>query len=292
MRYWDKYLLPGSVEEALDALAHFEGQAPLLAGGTDLLIDFMLSDVKVPAVIDVMRIPGLDRVEIEDDEIVIGACATLTHVARSPIILRSFPHLVEAIKTIGSVQIRNAATVIGNVANASPAADCVPPLLTSDCRVVISGREGEREIDLKAFLHGPRQTACSGDEVILALRIPLPETGRVSKFEKLGLRRAMAIAVVNVAVSITMQDGKGERARIALGSVAPTAVRALQAEQRLVGSELDDRALYEASELAVEATSAIDDFRASAAYRRKMVRALTLRSLRRVRDQLGGAEIH
>jgi len=285
-RYWDRYLVPASIEETLEELARFEGHAPILAGGTDLLIDLMNNEAHVPAVIDITQIPGTNRVEVENGDVVIGACATLSDVARSGIVQQSIPHLAEAIKTIGSVQIRNTATVVGNVANASPAADCVPPLLTMDCRVVIVGREGQRTIDLEAFLQGPRQTACRKDEVIVALRIPLSRTSRASKFAKVGLRRAMAIAVTNVAVSVSMVNGKVEKARIALGSVAPTAVRAIQAEERLVSTELDDVSLHEASELAVGAASPIDDFRGSADYRRKMVRVLTLRSLQRVRDQL------
>jgi carbon-monoxide dehydrogenase medium subunit len=284
--YWDRYLVPTSVEETLAVLADYEGKAPLLAGGTDLMIDLMNDTKQVPAVIDITRIPGMDEVRVDDGELVIGACATLSDVANSSAVQRSFPHLVEAIKTIGSVQIRNVATVVGNVANASPAADCVPPLLIEDCRVAIVGREGEREVKLETFLLGPRQIACEKDEVIVALHVPLPGEWAAAKFEKLGLRRAMAIAVVNVAVSVSMRNGEVEKASIALGSVAPTAVRARQAEASLIGGTLDEASLNEASELAVQAASPIDDFRASANYRRKMVQALTLRCLQKAQGQL------
>lgn len=285
-RYWETYLVPAGIEETLEQLAAFQGEAPILAGGTDLLLDLMNNNRHVPAVIDITCIPGQSKIEVEKDELVIGACATLYDVARSGIVQQFAPQLVRAIKTMASLQIRNIATVGGNIANASPAADCVPPLLTADCRVVIASQEGHRETPLNTFLLGPGKTECALDEVIVALRIPLPSSKTASAFEKLGLRRAMAIAVTNVAVSVSMANGQVERARIALGSVAPTAVRAFEAEELLVNTRLEDETLQEASELAMRATSPIDDLRGSAIYRRKMARALTLRGLQQVRDQL------
>ncbi len=286
--FWDEYLIPTSEEEALEYLEAFEGEAPILAGGTDLLVDFELTHQHVPAVIEITRIPEMGQVSAHDGELSIGATTTLSALERSKNLQRAAPHLVEAIKSIGSVQVRNMATLVGNVATASPAADGVPPLLTLDAQVEISGANGHRVIPLLSFLLGPRETDCGPEELIVGLRFPIPNERTACGFKKLGLRRAMAIAVVNLAILITMVNGKVERARIALGSVAPTAVRAQEAEERLVGTKLDDESLLEASELAVKATSPIDDFRATAAYREKMIRTLTRRYLERVRDQLKG----
>lgn len=260
----------------------------MIAGGTDLILRLHEQGVRVPAVVDITRIPDLDKVEIRKDKLVLGACSTLSNIASSSVVKKIAPHLVEAVLAIGSVQIRNIATLVGNVANASPAADGIPPLLTMDCQIAIESKNGQRLLPLDSFLLGPNKNACEPGEVIVGLHLHIPEQRTASVYERVSLRHAMVVAVANVAASVTFNNGKIGCARIALGAVAPMVIRAFEAEQCLTGVELDDEVMIEASELAVKITSPIDDFRASAAYRRKMVRALTLRSLRRIRDQLNG----
>jgi carbon-monoxide dehydrogenase medium subunit len=289
-RHWGQYLLPENLSEAFEALSYFEGSAPVIAGGTDLILRLHEQGVRVPAVVDITSISDLDKVEIRKDKLFLGACSTLSNIASSSVVKKVSPHLVEAVLSIGSVQIRNIATLVGNVANASPAADGIPPLLTMDCQVAIESKNGRRLIPLDSFLLGPNKNACEPGEVIVGLHLHIPEQRTAGVYERVSLRRAMVIAVASAAVLVTTDNGKVDHARIALGAVAPTVIRAFEAEQYLTGVELDEDVIIEAAELAVKNTSPIDDFRGSATYRKKMIRVLMLRSLRRIRDQLHGRD--
>jgi CO/xanthine dehydrogenase FAD-binding subunit len=289
MRYrWQSYESPVTVTDALALLHEYQGHAKLLAGGTDLLIDLDREDVVTPAVVDITNILALQEVREIGEYWEIGAAVTLSQVLQHQALSQLAPHLMEAIEMIGSVQIRNAATLVGNVANASPAADSVLPLLTMDAGVVIAGSEGQRVIPLKAFLLDVGSTACGPEEMVIALRVPKSSKQWIGAFEKLGLRQAMAIAVVNVAASVAWNDGKVADARLALGAVAPTPLLVEEAQQRLLGTELEEDTIAEVSSLAKEAASPISDVRASASYRADMTKALTLRCLQRIRVQRYG----
>lgn len=284
MRYrWQVHERPKTVLEAVALLQEYEGQARLIAGGTDLLIDLDQEDLVVPAIVDVTSIPSLDGIREREDCWEIGAGVSLTAVLHHRSLSRAAPHLMEAIEVIGSVQIRNVATLVGNVTNGSPAADGVLPLLTLDAEVVIVGPEGERIAPLKDFFIGPRTTICGSRELVVGLRVPKPRRSWIGAFEKVGLRQAMAIAVVNVAANVVWADGTVADARIALGAVAPTPILAQKASKILRGTSLEDEAIERASRIASGAASPINDVRAGARYRSKMVQALTRRCLHRIR---------
>jgi len=288
MFHWQAYESPSTVNDALTLLHDYQGGAALMAGGTDLLIDLNRKDAVVPAVIDLMTIPELQQITDEDEYWEIGATVTLSQLLRHQELTRLAPHLMQALLVIGSVQIRNSATLVGNVTNASPAADGVLPLLTLNAAVIIASAHGERVIPMDSFFHGPRATACGIEEMVIALRIPKPSLYWVGAFEKLGLRQAMAIAVVNVAGNVAWVNGKVESARLALGSVGPTPLLAEQASQCLLGTGLEDKVIKKAGSLAQETARPIDDIRGSASYRSKMVRVLTVRCLQRIRAQYVG----
>ena len=282
---WRAYERPSSVDDTLILLHDYQGEAALMAGGTDLLIDLERKDAVVPAVLDLTTIPELQQITEEDKYWEIGATVTLTQLLQHQELTRLAPHLMQAILVIGSVQIRNSATLVGNVTNASPAADAVLPLLTLDTEVVIASAHGVRVMPLDSFFHGPQTTACGVEELVIALRIPKPSLDWTGAFEKLGLRQAMAIAVVNVAGNVAWVNGEVESARLALGSVGPTPLLAEQASQCLLGTRLEDKVIEKAGSLAQETARPIDDIRGSATYRSKMVRVLTIRCLQRIRAQ-------
>jgi len=289
MRYrWQAYECPSTVEDALSVLRRHQGRAALIAGGTDLVVDLDRNDMVIPAVVDLMAIPALQTVRDLGSAWEIGAAVTLSQILQHQGLCEFAPHLKHAIEGIGSIQIRNAGTLVGNVTNASPAADAVLPLLTMDASIVVLGRKGERVLPLKDFFIGPGSTRCDAEEIVTSLRLPKPEFPWTGAFEKLGLRQAMAIAVVNVAGNLLWVNGEVAQARLALGAVAPTPMLAEQAAHILVGTKLEDEAIREASRLAREAATPIDDVRASASYRSKMVQVLTWRCLARIREHLEG----
>jgi carbon-monoxide dehydrogenase medium subunit len=286
-RLWDEYIIASSVRGAVQALQYYGDQARLIAGGTDLILLLEQAHQTLPAVIDLSQIPELREVYADADEIVIGAGVTFGELQASPLIAAHAPSLQQAAVTVGSIQIRAVATLVGNIVNASPAADGVPPLLTLDARVVIAGPGGtERQTALEHFARGPRQVDLAFGEMVTQVRFP--KYGQASRgvFLKVGLRRAMAIATVNAAVRLEMADHRVTAARIVLGSVAPTVVRAGEAEQFLMGESLSEAVIAQAGQAARRAARPINDFRASAAYRLQMVDNLVQQGLRLLSDSL------
>ena len=283
--HWDIYETPQTVEEALDRLAEYREEAAIIAGGTDLIVDLDQNDGFHQTLIDVSHISGLGQINTMGDEVSIGANVTLSDILHAPAIRDLCPYLVGAIETIGSVQIRNIATLVGNIANASPAADGVLPLLALDSYLVLKSHRGERQVPLRTFFTGPGQTVSKPDELITEVRFEKPGSNSAGAFEKIGFRHAMAIAIVNAAAFVALEEGRVVEARIALGSVAPTPVLASDAEQFLLRTSLQERDVKRASELVQRACSPIDDVRSGAEYRKKMVKTLTFRVLTRIREQ-------
>jgi CO/xanthine dehydrogenase FAD-binding subunit len=278
---WDAYVMAGSVREALQAVEHYGEGACLMAGGTDLILLLEQAQRAVPAVIDISQIADLREVYLDGDEVVVGAAVTFSDVLASPLFKVHAPSLRQAALTVGSIQVRNVATLVGNVVNASPAADGVPPLLTLGARVVIAGPGGaERQVPLERFLRGPRCVALEFGEMVTHLRFPAPRQPDGAIFLKVSLRRTMAIAVVNVALRLEVDGAHVLAARIALGSVAPTVVRAREAESLLTDETLSGGVIAQAGQAAQRAAHPIDDFRASAAYRLRVVDTLVQRGLR------------
>lgn len=283
---WQDYFAPTTYQEALKLLAQYGKDARLVAGGTDLILE-MERGVRQPSVlIDITRLPDLDSIWQDDKGMIhLGPLVTHNHVLASPLCVEQAYPLAQACLGVGSAQLRNRATVAGNLITASPANDTITPLWALDAYVVLeSAVRGARALTFDQFFQGVRQTALEPDEMLTDIVFaPLAENER-GIFLKLGLRRAMAIAVVNVAVVLTFDGDRIERARIALGSVAPTIVRAAEAESLLAGQALDDSVIDQAAELAVSAASPISDVRGSAAYRQKMIYTLTRRAQLTLRD--------
>ena len=224
---------PTSVKEACQILDNGGDQAKVLAGGTDLLVNMKRKLVRPTQLVSLDLLPDFNRIEAPNGEITIGAGATAATLARDETINRSCQVLALGAGKLGSPLIRNRATLGGNLASARPAADMSLPLLVLGARVVLTSTDGTREVDLTEFFTGPGQSVMKPGEILTRIVFPRPEPGTGGGFEKLGLRRALEIAIVNVAAVLTLEaDGKTiKSARIALGAVAPTPIRSPQAEK-------------------------------------------------------------
>jgi carbon-monoxide dehydrogenase medium subunit len=282
------YLAPTELNEALEILAEKKQGTHIIAGGTDL-VPRMRSRVVEPSLLVDLRLLALDGIGLSADGIHIGARATHTDILESELLAKHCPALCEAASDIAGPPIRNRGTVGGNLVNASPAADLAPPLMIYDARVILASAGAEREVPLEGFFTGPGQTVLTADEILTEIRIPSQPEKTAAKFIKLAKRKAMAVAVVGVAARLTLDaDGKISPARIALGSVAPTPLRAVQAERVLQGQAPGIEIFREAAYIAMSECAPITDIRASSEYRRKMVGVLTRRSLEAAWQQLDG----
>jgi aerobic carbon-monoxide dehydrogenase medium subunit len=277
-----EYHQPESLPDAVALAARFGEEASFLAGGTDLMVQIERGRVAPRHVVGLHRVPGLAGIEA-NGRIALGARVTHRAIERAPALGGALRCLIEGAEVIGGHQVRNVATVGGNLANASPAADLVPCLLALDGMVRLVGPGGERELPVERFLLGPNRTARRPDELLTLVSLPALPAHSSSAFLKAGRRRAMEISVVCVAARLTL-DASGERcleARIALGAVAPTTVRAREAERTLEERPVGGEAFARAAAAAQEACRPIDDVRASAAFRRHLVGVLVRRALDR-----------
>jgi CO/xanthine dehydrogenase FAD-binding subunit len=210
----------------------------------------------------------------------IGALVTHTEIMRSPIIREQLPALVDAAHTIGAVQTRNLGTLGGNLVTAVPSMDSGPTLVALDAIVTVAGTDGRRQLPLADFFVGPRKTVLKSDELLVEIIIPKENVGKPAHFLKFGLRKGQALALVNVAAAFWVGDGNTFKApRIALGAVAPKVIHASSAESFLEGKSITPEHMVEAGKLAVNDAKPINDFRASAGYRRDLVAVLTKRAL-------------
>lgn len=272
--------LPGSVDECLGILAEQGPDAKLLAGGTDLLPQLKNGLLKPSWVIDLSGVPALRAFGRGNGRgLRIGAAVTARELERDPVARSAYPALAESAALVGSVQVRNLATVGGNLSNAAPSADMAPPLLALDAEAVIAGPEGERRVPLASFFLGVRRTALAPSELLVELVVPDPGPHSGGTYVRHTPRRELDIAVVGVASQLTMSDGVCTKARIALAAVAPIPLRATAAEQALEGHAVTPERIARAADLAMEAARPISDQRGSADFRRHLVRVLTRRTL-------------
>ena len=287
-------LQPRSLPEALEMKKTHGEKAKVLAGGTDLLV--LLKDQKLKAEV-VMSLSGIRELNFIRDEkergVTLGALATHGSVAASPIIRQQFPDLAEACFQVSCVQIQNLGTVGGNLCNASPAADAAPPLLLADAILILASTRGERSVSIHDFFLAPRQTVLKPDEILKEIFIPEVSGRRGATYLKLGRRRAMEIAIVGVGVAVHLNgsDQVASKCRIALGSVAPTPLRARKAEGILTGQEITDQLIEEAAEVAAKEASPISDIRGGAEYRLDMIRVLCRRAARAALARAQGKQV-
>lgn len=275
-----EYNEPATLPEAIALMARLDGAKSLFAGGTDLLVEIR-EQIRRPAhLIDLKKIAGLDGLDFDPDRgLRCGALVTVRRLETSPIVQRHYRGLTSAARELGSIQVRNRATLGGNVCRASPSADTLPPLLADGASATLQGADGQRTVALEDFFTGPGRTVLRSDEVLVEFQLPAPAPSTGKSYLKHGRRKAMELATVGVAVTLSLHEGRVSHARIVLGAVAPTPIRARRAEALLLG-ERPSEALFAAAALAALAESKpITDVRASADYRRQMVGVLTQRAL-------------
>ncbi len=276
-----EYLEPANVNEALSMLDQWKGDAKIIAGGTDL-IPLMRDKIVVPkCVIDISRLSELAFIKKTEDGIHIGALTQLRTIETSPTIKQNAPVLAEATEQVGSIQVRNVGTIGGSLVNASPAADVAPPLLVCEGKVKARSIRGEREILLSEFFVGVKKCVLGADELLTEIVVPkmLPQTGE--SFLKVGKRNALIISIASAAASIALNETMHSKVRVALGSVAPTPVRALKIEAFLEGTNITEKSIDEASQIVASDISPISDLRASAEYRKEISCILVRRVLQR-----------
>jgi len=297
---WNEYISASSIDEVVRILAELGERARIVAGATDLMLELERGlRPRVETLVDISRIPDLDRITLDEGDVLhLGPLVTHNHCAASELLReRAYP-LARAAWEVGAPQIRNRGTVAGNLITASPANDTITPLTALGAWVVLRSwsEEGgvwrERKVPLGEFYTGVRKTVMRPDEMLVDIAFPAMKENQRGAFMKLALRRAQAISVVNVALILTLDPSASsgqavlrvKSAAITLGAVAPTIIHAPEAESFLAGKELTEEIIVSAAELAAKAARPIDDMRGSAAYRREMVRVLTLRGLRAIAD--------
>jgi carbon-monoxide dehydrogenase medium subunit len=271
--------LPESVDDCVKTLAGRPAGAKLLAGGTDLLPQMKNGMLKPAWVVDLSRVAELQTLAVEGGELHIGAAVTARTLELDKRVTGRYASIAEGGALLGSVQVRNLATVGGNLCNAAPSADMAPPLIALDAVAVIAGPKGRRRVPLAEFFTGARRTVLGADELLVELVVPDPGARSGGQYLRHTPRRELDIAVVGVASQLTLADGKCAKARIALAAVAPTPVRATTAEQALQGQALTPELIERAAGLAVDAAHPIADQRGSIEFRRHLVRVLTRRTL-------------
>jgi carbon-monoxide dehydrogenase medium subunit len=277
---WQTYYAPRSLGEALELLAEYRQSARPVAGGTDLLLEIERGVRSPEVVVDVTCLPEMDRIWLDErDQIHLGPLVTHNQVAGSPLCReRAFP-LAKACWEVGAPQIRNRGTVAGNLATASPANDTIAPLWALGATVSLQSIWGSRTLCFAEFFQGVRKTALEPDEMIVDIAFPAMAADQVGTFLKSGLRRAQALAVANTAVVLTRAGDAVADARIALGSLAPTIIRAEAAEHFLEGQALTPDVIAQAGNLAAQAARPIADVRGSVDYRRYLAALLTRQAL-------------
>jgi xanthine dehydrogenase iron-sulfur cluster and FAD-binding subunit A len=283
---WQEYINAASIDEAVKILNYKGEKARIVAGATDLILE-MERGVRqgIETLVDITRISGLDQINMDEEGwIHLGPMVTHNHVVASNLLQGFALPLVQAAWQVGSPQIRNRGTIAGNLITASPANDTITPLMALEAEVVLRSLSGDRVISLEKFYQGVRRTVMNSDEVMIDIRFPAVKEHQKSGFLKLALRQAQAISVVNVACILTIEQGLIQNAKITMGSVAPTIIFAVKAENFLIGKSLDQITIQAAADIAASEAKPISDVRGSNRYRAEMVRV----ACQRVLEQIAG----
>ncbi len=290
---WQEYINATSIEQVLSLLAAEKSQARIIAGGTDLVLE-MREDFhqEVKTLIDISRVEKLDEITLDDAGYIhIGAGVTHNQCVASEIIRDGALPLALASLEVGAPQIRNTGTIVGNLVTASPANDTIVPLVALEAVLNIRSLDGERQVALSDFYTGVRKHVLQPDEMVTEIIVPSMEADQHGEYLKLGLRKAQAISLVNMAVLLGLDEGKITSASITLGAVAPTIIHASAAEDFLVGKELSENIIDQAADLARQAARPIDDIRSSADYRQEITRVLVKRGLTHIMAGEEGARL-
>ena len=286
---WSKfeYMKPGTLGEALDILSKHKREVIIYAGGTDVLVSMREGEIKPKYVIDIKGLKDLNKIKTNNGQFSLGTLVTWSALMNSGTLQKRIPILCEAAKVFGSPQIRNKATIGGNICTASPSCDLGPVLLVLDAELMIVGKRRKRTIPIKKFFLKRKETSLAKNEILSEILVKAPSKDTVSTFLK-HRRTGVDLAIVNVAVVAKVKKNKFESIKIALGGVAPTPIRAVEAEEKLKGAGCTDENIETAAEIASGETRPISDVRASAEYRKELAKVLVKRAIKSALEKMGG----
>ncbi len=282
-----EYLAPKTIGEACNLLLELGSTAKVMAGATDLIPPMKDKVIAPEYIIDLKKIPGLDDLEYDEKEgLKIGALTTLRAIETSPLVKEKNPAIAHAAKVVASTQIRAKGTMAGNICNASPSCDTAPNLLAQGAQILVQGPNKDRVIKIDDFFLGVKKTSLEPGEIVTGIVIPPLAENERAAYIKHAVRKAMDLAIIGVAVKIRVEVGICTDAKIALGAVAATPIRAPRAEEALIGKALTDEVIVRASEEAMNSCHPISDIRASAEYRKDMIRVFTKRAIKQAMESL------
>ena len=280
-----EYFTPKSLEEAISLLSEYGEKAEIIAGGTDSLVRMKKGVTPPDLFINIGEIQEMDYIRHDDkDGLRIGARTPIHSIVNSSLIKEKFGVIAHAAATLGTPTIRRQATIGGNLCNAAPSADMAPPLIVLKAQIKIQGSNGQKVMPVEDFFTGPGQTRINRNEILTEIQIPNPIPNSNAVYLKQKRSRGADLAIVGVAASVIMDGKVIKNAKIALGAVAPTPIRANKVEKLLNGKNPDDKLLDACGESALIESSPIDDVRSSAAYRKKLIKVLVKRAIKKVTE--------
>jgi carbon-monoxide dehydrogenase medium subunit len=277
-----EYIAPNSLQEITKLLKRLKGKGKLIAGGTNLIPDLRAKKIQPQVLIDLSHLKEISYIKEGKGRIRIGGLTLITELASSKIIRKVAPVLAEAADQLGNPLVRNRATIAGNLAQASPAADTAVPLLALEATLVVAKDGTSRQIPIEQFFRGPNRTVLKAGEIIKEISFEKPASTARMSYRKLGRRSAMAISVASVSVLLEIENSKCKKARIGLGAVAPKPVRAYEVERILEGKEITEKVIGACCDHVQKEIHPITDIRASAEYRRQMTSVLLRRLIQEV----------
>ncbi len=285
-----EYVSPETIPETLTLLDEYGREAKVLAGGTDLISEMKWGEYKPDYVIALSHVSGLDSIEYDEKEgLKLGAMCKIAQIEKSDVIKKNYPLLSQAASVLASMEIRNRATIGGNLCTAAPSADMPPSLLALEAKAVIATKDGERVLPLEEFFAGPKKTILNHDEILVRLEVPSMKPNSAGEYVKFGRRRAMEIAMIGVAALLTVEPEENRciDAKLALATAAPTPIRAKEAEKKLTGKKLKADIIEEAAQMASREASPRTSWRTTEEYRRDLIPVLVRRAIQAALNKIG-----
>jgi len=282
-----EYHVPSTIAEALDQISHYGNKGKVIAGGTDLLVSMKKRETIPEHLINLKEIEALKGITYDETEgIKIGALTTIGDIERAEVVREKFPPLWDAVKVMAAQQVRNLGTIGGNLCSASPSADTAPPLMALGASLKLTRVLHERVVPVEDFYKGPGESVLKPEEILTEILIPNLPDNSGGAYIKLMRRNAMDLALVGVAAWLRLDGKTCIEARIALGAVAPTPIRAHTTESVLTHKDVDEDLIEEAGKKASQEAKPIDDIRASKAYRKEMIKVLTKRAIKKACERI------
>jgi len=285
-----QYFAPQKIEEVLEILSKYGKEIKVIAGGTDLLIQYYDRLYEVGSWLDLKNIKELKEIKIHRNQMIIGAMVTHTQLEKSEDIKKYFPVLNQAAADIGSPQIRNRGTIGGNIVNASPAGDLLAPLMAYDAQFSLLSIQGEKIVPAEEFFIGPKKTVLEPAQLLTQIILPLPPERTYGSWNKVGKRKALIIATITLALVVEMtEDNKTVKdVRICLGSVAPTPIEIKEIRKKMVGKNFNQLGFAELGQIVEEKISPIDDIRGTREYRKDVAKEIMINALEEIDSACGG----